>query len=368
MNLDSDDDDTRGTFKDASGQPLAPEQKYTTKEQEQKCNRIMDELYKANSATSRSTNEDILEAQRKMRRALKEAEGEEGEDGEDEDRVLREAEEDSEENMPKKGKSRGRGRGKGRGRGRGKQDGEKPKKKPKDYVPTYPDNQLGLESDESSTEPKDKECDAPQVEEAEKPKAAAKKTAGKRKSKDTAKAEDAKKARSEEPPIPEVEEHPNTSKKPNKKRKSEDAQTPKVEEKPKGEDAQTPKVEEKPKPEDPKKAAKKPRSEDASRHHEGQEFEESVAEEPPTRKTKGKKARHMQEAGESQKEADRKGKEQAKKPESPFKVAKKATARVVEKQKTAPPTSGDDKKGKRLKTRWFLDRKGDVNQIKGKYH
>ena len=56
MNLDSDDDDTRGTFKDASAQPLAPEQKYTTKEQEQKCNRIMDELYKANSATSRSTN------------------------------------------------------------------------------------------------------------------------------------------------------------------------------------------------------------------------------------------------------------------------------------------------------------------------
>ena len=188
----------------------------------------------------------------------------------------------------------------------------------------------------------------PQVEEAEKPKAAAKKTAGKRKSKDTAKAEDAKKARSEEPPIPEVEEHPNTSKKPNKKRKSEDAQTPKVEEKPKGEDAQTPKVEEKPKPEDPKKAAKKPRSEDASRHHEGQEFEESVAEEPPTRKTKGKKARHMQEAGESQKEADRKGKEQAKKPESPFKVAKKATARVVEKQKTAPPTSGDDKKREKI--------------------
>ena len=162
MNLDSDDDDTRGTFKDASGQPLAPEQKYTTKEQEQKYNRIMDELYKANSATSRSTNEDILEAQRKMRRALKEAEGEERR------RRWRWKTESwgkqkkiSEENMPKKGKSRGRGRGKGRGRGRGKQDGEKPKKKPKDYVLTYPDNQLGLESDESSTEPKDKECDAP---------------------------------------------------------------------------------------------------------------------------------------------------------------------------------------------------------------
>jgi hypothetical protein len=81
-----------------------------SKEQQEKTDKLKEEIRKTHRALSFTTNDDIVNAQRKMKR-LKARENMGSED-DDDDKLLREAEEESDEN-------RGRGRGKGRGKGKG---------------------------------------------------------------------------------------------------------------------------------------------------------------------------------------------------------------------------------------------------------
>ena len=111
--VDSDEDFEGGAFQDATGKPTVQDEKYISKDQEKRCDMIMQEMCKANPATI-SSEHDILAAQKKMRQTLREADQEP--DVEDEDRELMAAEEESEEKKPK---ASGRGKGRGRGRGRG---------------------------------------------------------------------------------------------------------------------------------------------------------------------------------------------------------------------------------------------------------
>ena len=119
--LEEEEDAGAGTFKDTKG-PLVKEEKFLTRAQEERASQIMEAMQKTHSALRLTTNDDIIAAQRKIMKSLKEDETEEHED---EDRALREAEEDSEE-KEKRSKGRGRGRGRGRSRGRGaeKKDGK----------------------------------------------------------------------------------------------------------------------------------------------------------------------------------------------------------------------------------------------------
>ena len=105
--LDSSDDDAqkKAAFADTRG-PLVPGEKYASKETEEAAGRIK-------KSVSRTTNEDIIAAQRKMRQAEKGMEVEEGQEGEDEDKMMREAEEESDEKK-KRGSKKGKGKGKGK--------------------------------------------------------------------------------------------------------------------------------------------------------------------------------------------------------------------------------------------------------------
>ena len=112
-----------GTFKDRT--PLIQNEQFADKSLQKKADEIMRELYRSKSGSG-TLNEDLITAQRKMRRVV--AEAEVAEDGiEDEDRLLLEMEEESDENK-RKGRGRGRGRGKGKGRGKKKptNEGEEP--------------------------------------------------------------------------------------------------------------------------------------------------------------------------------------------------------------------------------------------------
>eukprot|EP00435_Cladocopium_sp_Y103_P056275 s757_g19.t1 len=150
---DSDEDET-GAFKDATGKPLVPTEVYMSKSHEQRCEKIMGELGPVD-------NEDLVQAQRKMRRTLKEAEEED-----DPDKALLAAEEESEmeeERKRRKGKGKGRGRGRGKGKKRSaadaKQDQEEeraPKTPEVAFEPEYPDNQEVLSPD---AKPKDPETE-----------------------------------------------------------------------------------------------------------------------------------------------------------------------------------------------------------------
>ena len=124
VTVDSDDekkeaDAGTGTFQDMKG-PLVSEERFLSKDQEEKATRIMNELTKTHKELNLLNNDDLIKAQRKISQTLKEDEEEDDDNVEDEDKILRLAEEESEDRKAGRGQGRGRGRGKGRARGRGK--------------------------------------------------------------------------------------------------------------------------------------------------------------------------------------------------------------------------------------------------------
>ena len=68
MLIDSDEDMGGGVFQDATGEPVAKNEKYISKENENKCNAIMQKMYESIPATKGSSQEDILVAQKKCDR------------------------------------------------------------------------------------------------------------------------------------------------------------------------------------------------------------------------------------------------------------------------------------------------------------
>ena len=101
----------RGTFQDTK--PFMKDEQFADMATDEKAAMIMKDMYRSR-AFDDTCNDDIVNAQRKMRQALKESEAE---GGEDDDRMLREADEASEEKKTNKGRGKGRGRGRGRSRG-----------------------------------------------------------------------------------------------------------------------------------------------------------------------------------------------------------------------------------------------------------
>ncbi|CAL1132271.1 unnamed protein product [Cladocopium goreaui] len=179
--VDSDDDkepEKAATFMDDRGEPLIKDERQPTEEQKEKADSIMREMHKTHRAMSWTTNDDIVAAQRKMKRKMKEdQEGEEEhQSGDDDDRLLRDAEEDSEDRKAARGRGRGKGKGRGRGRGRSKklddakqdddvENSEEPEDRPKKKQKQHPEGQKT--ADKAEEKQKDKSGKAKKKEKSE---------------------------------------------------------------------------------------------------------------------------------------------------------------------------------------------------------
>ena len=123
--LDSSDDDAGekcAAFMDDQGKPLIEVELMPSKEQEDKSNKLKEEIRKTHKALSFTTNDDIVNAQRKMKR-LKATE-ELGSEEDDDDKLLMDAAEESDDNRKGRGRCRGKGRGKGKGKKRKDEEGK----------------------------------------------------------------------------------------------------------------------------------------------------------------------------------------------------------------------------------------------------